>query len=145
MPLAIRYKPLVVRKGTAPAYTLIELMVIVIILGILAGLSVPLYVRSIEKTYNKQVFALMKMMLEAEKMYRLKTGSFVACDNSDACSSELRLSLPQDKWLYRVIEGVPQWKMRVERIPSGRVFELSFDASTSTDEKPTCSGGNYCP
>ncbi len=144
MPLTITHTSLRIRRNSRSTYTLAELMVIVVILGILAGLSVPLFVRSIEKSYNKQVPALMKMMLEAEKMRRLKTGDFVACNGSDDCSAQLRLPLPADNLRYSTTD-TPVWTVRAERLPQGRVFTLSFDPSTSTDQKPLCSGGDFCP
>ena len=131
-------------------YTLAELLIVVVIVGIAAMIGIPQYFKVLEKNQNKQARALIKMILEAEKMNRLKTGKFAPCANSEECNQVLKLSLPQDKWDYSVVVDAPEdssvtGTIKAQRLPDKRVFELTLTASTMPEEVPKCSmDDGYC-
>lgn len=132
---------------TTWAYTLAELLIVVIIIGITAVIGLPQYFKSVEKSSNKQARLLIKMMLEAEKMQRLKTNAFVACANSEECNRVLKLNLPQDKWDYRVVLTTSdEGAIEAHRLaPHTRVYSLPLNPSTSPDNATTCSNDDgYC-
>lgn len=122
-------------------------MIVIIIIGIAAVIGLPQYSKAVEKNTNRQARVLIKMMLEAEKMQRLKTNTFVACASSEECNRVLKLNLPQDKWDYRVVlTDNDKGTIEAHRAdPHKRVYSLSFDPSTSSDEAATCTNDDgYC-
>jgi|GEM_PF-2910141 len=124
-------------------YTLIELLVIIVIVALLATLGLPVYIGTIERNYNKEALSMIRMILEAEKMEKLKRDAFTACSGTSSCSSELNLSLPYDRWQYSV--QLNSNRIIAERMTKSRTFTLDFDVSTPADSVPSCSGKEYCP
>ncbi len=57
------------RKG----FTLIELLVVVLIIGILAGVALPQYQRSVRRARAAEAWQIGKKLLEAEKLYYMET------------------------------------------------------------------------
>lgn len=53
------------------AFTLIELMVVVIIIGILASISIPSFNKSMENARAKEAHTTLELIYNAEKVYRL--------------------------------------------------------------------------
>ena len=61
--------------------TLIELMVVVIIVAIVAGLAVPNYTKMVERTKVKDAQGTLNIIYRAEGMYKLSYLSFGALPN----------------------------------------------------------------
>lgn len=60
------------RKG----FTLIELLIVVIIIGILATISLPLYRKTIETSKATDALSILTMIAHANKMYYLDNNSY---------------------------------------------------------------------
>ncbi len=58
------------------AYTLIELLAVILIIGVLTGIAFPQYVRSRERTIDKQAIAYLRAIQAAQKSYKLDTGKY---------------------------------------------------------------------
>lgn len=63
-------------KTKKQAFTLMEIVVVVVIIGVLAGILVPQYVKAREKSMNNQVIALLNTIKAAEKSYLLSYGKY---------------------------------------------------------------------
>lgn len=57
-------------------FTLIEMLVVVLIVGILAAVALPQYETAVEKSRATQAFILGKHLAEAEELYFLSTGRY---------------------------------------------------------------------
>jgi len=87
--------PLLNNTRDKGAFTLIELLVVVLIIGILAAVAVPQYQKTVEKSQATQALSIMKMLVEAQKVYFLTNGQYATQFN------ELDISLPwteQREW-----------------------------------------------
>ncbi len=60
------------RKG----FTLLEVLVVVIIVTILAGIALPNYTRSVEKARMRDAEAKLNLIFQAERMYALDNSGF---------------------------------------------------------------------
>jgi prepilin-type N-terminal cleavage/methylation domain-containing protein len=63
---------------TAKAFTLIEILVVVLIIGILAAIALPQYQIAVAKAKFSQIFIFMNSLEKAEQMYYLTNGQFTA-------------------------------------------------------------------
>lgn len=73
---------------TTKGFTLMELLVVVLIISILAGIALPEYTKAVEKSRSSEAFTLLANLVNAEKLYKLSTGGFTGDLN------QLDLELP---------------------------------------------------
>ena len=87
-------------------FTLIEMMIVVMILGILAGIAVPSYLRSQERTYTKEAIVSLRLLRAAQMVYRSEFGTFYPGSGSEGNISDintnLRLNLTETNWDYDI-------------------------------------------
>ena len=68
------------RKG----FTLIELIIVVIIIGILATLAIPQYRKATQRAYLGKGKHALSVIASAEKIYRADSGKYIAVANTAA-------------------------------------------------------------
>ncbi len=114
-------------------FTLIELLVVIIIIGILAAIAIPVFLRQREKGYRADMKSALKNGATAVESYATETGGnysavtlglmqaegfkfsstlspVVVGANTDAneyCLSVTDTRLPGETWYYDSDEGVP--------------------------------------
>ncbi len=80
-------------------FTLVELLVTIIILGILAGIGIPQYTKTIEKGKMREAEANLYIMYMAEKMYKLDhpTTGYIDCsgalNDAGGCNTILEVEM----------------------------------------------------
>jgi type II secretory pathway pseudopilin PulG len=129
------------------AFTLMELIVIMIIIGVLTGIMVPNYMRAREKTMDKQALVILPLIRAAERNYKIEHGAYYPDAGSIVTSvsdinGNLSLDLVDDNsWQY-VLSSDDQtsFTATMDRNKGGYGRQWSITESTST---PVCSGN--CP
>jgi len=126
-------------------FSLIELIVVVIIIGILAALALPGFGTSKERVLDKEAKANLALIQAAEKIYKMESSFYYPSSGSTSVIADintyLRVSLPSSalSWTYTV--GTSQ--ATASRLPSSsRVWTLTFTGSGS--DAPACTG-TACP
>jgi len=70
-----------VNRGQKKGFTLVELLVVVIIIGILATIAVPQYAKMIEKAKGSEARAILGMIRTGEELHKVEHGIYT--DNTD--------------------------------------------------------------
>lgn len=82
-------------------FTLLEILVVIVVIGILATLGLTHYQKSKENTFDKEANAILKTMQIAEKSYALDDPSnYIACISTSDCNSKLGLILSNNQWEF---------------------------------------------
>lgn len=95
------------------SFTLVEMMIVVIIIGILVGLGAPTFMQSQMRAVDREAQTNLKLIQTAQEVRRLETNNYVNCANNAACNAALRLDLPPRRadggnWDYSVdMAGTP--------------------------------------
>lgn len=124
-----------------------EVIVVVILIGVLAALAMPLYHRASEGSRNKEATAMLNLIGEAERMYKLEYGKYFNCPSISSCNANLSLNLPEgndQSWNYSVNAGASDFNVTADRtnvgfVDGGRSWYLQ-----EADDDPVCSGDDYC-
>ncbi len=59
-------------------FTLIEMLVVVLIIGILAAIAFPQYEKAVEKSHAAEALMIVRTIADAEKVYYLATGKYTS-------------------------------------------------------------------
>jgi type IV pilus assembly protein PilA len=72
-------------------YTLVELVVVIIIVGVLAAIAVPLFFTQRQKGADAQARSDLRAMGDAQSTYAIDQTSYVTCAGAAACSASTSL------------------------------------------------------
>lgn len=122
-------------------FTLVELIVVVIIIGILAAIGIPAYLKTQERAFDKDAVASLKLIQAAERIYHLENGFYYPADGSTPASRQLtndnlKLNLPvtSPKWTYSATAAGDSSAARL-----GGTDARTWGVLISEDN-PSCSG-----
>jgi len=112
-------------------YTLLELIIVVVVIGILASIVVPSYWKVRESAWERSAAAKLKAIYSAEKAYRLDTSTYYPASGTITCltaiNSNLSLELVND----------PNWNIYVSCVNSnGTCLEAQAVAERNLDGTP---------
>ena len=96
------------------AFTLIELLIVILIIGILAAIALPQYQRIVIKTQFSEIVSALKALRDAQNRYYTANGTYT--NNRDSLDIEFPLSDTENrKYLIKIskdlhcgIEGAPR-------------------------------------
>ena len=89
-------------------FTLVELIIVVIVIGILAAVGMPQYTKAIEKARGAEAFAGLQNIQSGEKLYFANSETYVASTPDSegkmdsATQKLLDINLPQRGWKFSV-------------------------------------------
>ncbi|MBT5471637.1 MAG: type II secretion system major pseudopilin GspG [Nitrospina sp.] len=86
-------------KLGAKGFTLIELMVVMVIIGLLAATVVPKFFGQVDKAMQQDAQAQIELLGQALDLYRLEKHKYPTSDEGlDAIKSYLKKNIPKDPW-----------------------------------------------
>lgn len=68
-------RPLSIKRA---GFTLIEMLVVVLIIGILAAVALPSYQKAVWRSRNAQLKSVIRPVIQAQKLYRMANGEYAA-------------------------------------------------------------------
>jgi len=91
------------RPKLLTGFTLLELMLVVVIVGIIATFAIPGYLGVRQRAEGRQASTQLRLIQTAEKVIFFEENAYTACAGFAACNVALNLDLPNDGWAYRVV------------------------------------------
>lgn len=100
------------KRSRMRGFTFIEIMVVVIILGILAGLVYPAYVNRAEQAKKTKASVQMREIMKALELYKLDNGKYPTTEQGLLALVEEPTSEPKPKKWRQYLEKLPidPWK-----------------------------------
>lgn len=90
-------------------FNLTELMIVVLIIGILAAIAVPSYVRTQERARVQEAIVALKLIRAGEEIYQGEYGGYYGADivagnftGAGSANTALRLDLNETDWDYAI-------------------------------------------
>ncbi|MFH1398308.1 MAG: type II secretion system protein [Candidatus Omnitrophota bacterium] len=113
------------------SYTLTELMVVLIIIGVLAILAIPLITGPREQAMDNEAKVNLKLIQAAEKIYHMEYNQYWPAADNDALNQNLTLSLPKAtnnnrNWNY---SATSDGSVGAVRYSGSRTWNLSITES----------------
>ena len=113
-------------------FTLVELMIVVIIIGILTAVGVPLYLGYVKDAKIGSAQAVIGTIVNAEKVHHQKTGGFVAVANADFVAGPAGNDLKID-----VRDATQYWELTVDNVVAATSFDVTAKGVAGTDYADT--------
>ena len=105
------------------AFTLIELMVTITIIGVLFSMSIPLYDKQILKSkFDNEAVLTLKSFILAQEQYHIETGKYYTLtsgtiNNENVISSNLKIDLSKtNNFLYQLVSTEDEQSYKVKAI-----------------------------
>lgn len=130
------------------AYTLMEMVLVVCMIGILAAIGTTSYTKSKAKATAKEAISNLKLIAAAERIYKMEngTGVYIACNcssaanciNATGCNTLLNLNLNTANWTYTVtLPTASSAKAQATGSGTYTICSSNFDAEPAS--------GTSCP
>ena len=96
------------KLGFLAGLTLLELVVVMVLIGIIAGFTIPGYLGVKRRAEQRGASTQLTLIHTAEKVRHLESGNYRDCAGYVACNDPdptvgLNLDLPRDGWTYAVV------------------------------------------
>lgn len=117
-------------------FTLVELIVVVIILGILGTIAIPAFQVTNEKSLSKEAIANLKLISAGEKIFRMENNTYYPSSGSESnvtnIFNNLRVSLSNANWGYTITGGANTFTAVAQR--NARPCFYTITESTLNDD-----------
>ncbi|MCM8789682.1 MAG: hypothetical protein NC916_01485 [Candidatus Omnitrophica bacterium] len=114
--------------------TFLEVLIIIIIIGILATLAIPNFERAREMALKREAIANLRLIAAAERIYRLRTGTFYSSADIDTINTTLKLQLNEDNWDCSIVATANTFTATADRQGGGGFLDCQYTINESQDE-----------
>ena len=111
------------RLSGQSGFTILEIIIVVVILGLLAGIATPIYVSLVEKPKQSEALLNMAAIRKAEFQALTEKGTFVNLEDTDEINRLMGLGVQEKFFSYKVIEATDSYF----KIVATRLGEIAMD------------------
>jgi len=130
------------------SFTLLEILVVIIIIGVLATLGISQYIPSREQAMSREAQANLKLITAAEKIYRMENGTFYPAsglqNNVNTININLKLSLAATNWAYEITGGTGTFTATADRNGGGGYLDCQWSINQVQAGPVVASGAGTC-
>jgi len=141
----MKKKSLIFRRS---AFTLIEIMVVVVLLGILLGFSIPNFAKSMRKAHEKDAISQLSILHAANHLYLAQEDEYLDSQaNLNDVNDALKIHIMQNEMIYEYDRNTAQeFTATAEWTGAGGDFTVKIDQNPVDVDNgnPCCSDGD-CP
>ncbi len=83
-------------KTNSKGFTMLEILMVVIILAVLATIAVPMFTKAIRTAREREAKAMLKLIVQAQKVYRLENTFYYPFSGSQGNTSNINQNLSLD-------------------------------------------------
>lgn len=127
-------------------FSLIELMMVVIIIGILVTIAIPNYSRSVERAKCAQAMGTLKSLRNAMGSWYVSTGEYTGADEA-TLGNEVHATFEDNAdWTYSFTVGVSDYTLTATRVKGphiGLTIEVTELGDFSSSSYPYDDAGNW--
>jgi len=140
------------RKG----FTLVELAVVIVIIGVLAAFGVPQFLKSVERSKAAEAFNYLSAVRSAQERYLAKEGAY--CVSSDSAKLDITQVAPKYFSVGTItadhtVASSPSWELTLTRNTATssyggytvRFTQQGFDTSTTDPMIMSSATSEICP
>lgn len=131
-------------------FTLLELLIVIIIIGILAALALPNFMKTKEKALVEEAKTNLKLIAAAEKIYRMEMSFYYPMppateSDATAINTNLRLSLSPTNWDYSVSAPTADTFTADADRKSGPYKDCKYSLNQDPNSEPGADPTTTCP
>ena len=133
------------KKNEYKAFTIMELLLVIIIIGIMVGFAIPNYNRSVERAYEQDAIMQLSAIHAAEQVYYAKEGAYWPTDTSypvDQINANLHMNVIENGLTFTCIPSALSFQCTAQR--AGGIFTIQIISGALAAQNPCCSAGT-CP
>ena len=136
-------------KPKPQGFTIMELMIVVVILGVISALAFPVYTNMMETQYCKTAKMNLVAINTAAKIYKIKHGTYVLPSGGtdlSAINNDLHLNIDDPKFTYTYTNSSVTTFFAFAERTGGPTYSCNIyetDSSPST-YNPNCNNTRIC-
>jgi prepilin-type N-terminal cleavage/methylation domain-containing protein len=124
-----------VQKKSRGGFTLVELAVVIVIIGVLAAFGVPRFLKSVERSKAAEAFAYLSAVQSSQERYQAQNGTYA----NDIASLDVVQQPPKYFGVGDVTATENTWTLTLTRLPGSSGYgqytviwtQLGFDNTNS--------------
>lgn len=124
-------------------FTLVELMVVVVIIGVLVTFSAPGFTKMKERGMDKDAKVMVGLLIDKAKMHKLQEGTYPNCTDLANCEAVMGMELDDGgRWDYRIDVLDPDMAVVATRTGGSLAARMIWYNTQHTDKDIHCGGAD---
>lgn len=111
-------------------FTLLELMIVLVILGVLASMTLPNFTGMVEKAKADQAITYLKVIRTGERIFFINNSGYTACANLAELKAKLGAEITNEAYLFGVTSNpTTSFLATATRIKDGTTIIINQDGN----------------
>ncbi len=135
------------KKHSLHGFTLMEIIIVVITLGVITSLALSNYSKIIERNYCRNAQMNLIAIQSAAQIYKVRNGNFSIPTGTDldAINTDLKLNITDPNFTYSFIAGTPPQTFTATATRRNAIYNCSINETSAASLACTSIEDNFCP